>query len=397
VVQPIGYIDETLKQWATDSQKQKIDAINQTGNISKAAKLLGMNASTLSKAITSVQLKAAKSGYSPEHSLNSPLPPGLALSGLSNYYDNDGVLKGQWVKATADKAAKEMLMREAAEAMAEDLPKVPKSKRPQITVDELCNLYVMTDCHVGMLAWKKESGADWDLKIAESVLTGCFEQMVNSAPPAGTGIVAQLGDWLHSDGILPVTPTSHNILDQDGRFSKIVQASLRILRRLVDFTLLRHEKVIVLMAEGNHDISSSIWLRAMFQALYEKDPRVTIIDSEMPYYVHKHGETMIAFHHGHLKKNDQLPLLFAAQFHEEWGTTKKRYCHTGHRHHVEEKEHSGMTVVQHPTLAARDAYASRGGWLAERQVSAITYHKRYGQVAKITITPEMLDTEDNKE
>jgi len=148
--------------------------------------------------------------------------------------------------------------------------------------------------------------------------------------------------------------------------------------------------VVVLMAEGNHDISSSIWLRTMFNALYEKEPRVEVIDSEMPYYVYQHGLTMIAFHHGHLKKNDQLPLLFAAQFARVWGDTEKRYCHSGHRHHVEEKEHSGMTVVQHPTLAARDAYASRGGWIAERQVSAITYHKRYGQVAKITITPDML-------
>jgi hypothetical protein len=51
-----------------------------------------------------------------------------------------------------------------------------------------------------------------------------------------------------------------------------------------------------------------------------------------------------------------------------------------------------MTVVQHPTLAARDAYASRGGWISERQVSAITYHSKFGQVAKITITPEMLET-----
>ena len=264
-------------------------------------------------------------------------------------------------------------------------------KRLKIRI-KLFFVYIKWCFNVGMLAWHKESGEDWDLKIAERVLTGCFEQMVMSAPPAGTGIVAQLGDWLHSDGILPVTPTSHNILDQDGLFSKIVQASLRILRRLVDFALSRHDKVVVLMAEGNHDISSSIWLRAMFNALYEKDDRVHIIDSEMPYYVHKHGQVMIAFHHGHLKKNDQLPLLFAAQFHEIWGTTTKRYCHTGHRHHVEEKEHSGMTVVQHPTLAARDAYASRGGWLAERQVSAVTYHKDYGQVAKITITPEMLDT-----
>jgi hypothetical protein len=99
---------------------------------------------------------------------------------------------------------------------------------------------------------------------------------------------------------------------------------------------------------------------------------------------------MLAFHHGHLKKNDQLPILFAAQFPKVWGETTKRYAHCGHRHHAEEKEHSGLTVIQHPTLAARDAYASRGGWIAERQVTAITYHSEYGQVARVTVTPEMV-------
>ena len=37
-----------------------------------------------------------------------------------------------------------------------------------------------------------------------------------------------------------------------------------------------------------------------------------------------------------------------------------------------------------------DAYAARGGWVAERQVTSITYHKRFGQVARHTVTPEML-------
>lgn len=81
---------------------------------------------------------------------------------------------------------------------------------------------------------------------------------------------------------------------------------------------------------------------------------------------------------------------FAAQYAKEWGTTTKRYCHTGHRHHVEEKEHSGMTVVQHATIAARDAYAARGGWFAERKIKAITYHKEYGETSSVTVTPEML-------
>ena len=108
------------------------------------------------------------------------------------------------------------------------------------------------------------------------------------------------------------------------------------------------------------------------------------------YNAEGNGKTLLAFHHGHLKKNNELPLLFAAQFPEEWGSTSKRYCHVGHRHHVEEKEHSGMKVMQHSTLAARDAYAARGGWISDRQIVAITYHKDFGQVASITATPEML-------
>jgi hypothetical protein len=99
---------------------------------------------------------------------------------------------------------------------------------------------------------------------------------------------------------------------------------------------------------------------------------------------------MLGFHHGHLRKNEQLPLLFASQFPQVWGNTSKRYVHTGHRHHVEEKEHSGVTVIQHPTLAARDAYAARGGWIAERQVRAISYHAEHGEVARTTVVPEML-------
>lgn len=389
---PVNFVDPEILNWATERQKTIIEAVNNNGSVTKAASVLGINVSTVSRAISSVQSKAAQAGYSPDHHMTHTVPSGYTVKGVSTYFDENGNPKGQWVKSALDQDKREQLIREAFQAMSEELPRLKESKPPKVSSNELCNLYVMTDCHVGMLAWHKESGEDWDLKIAERVLVGCFEQMVKSSPPAAVGVVAQLGDWLHSDGILPVTPTSHHILDQDGRFSKIVQASVRILRHLVDFALQRHDKVIVLMAEGNHDISSSIWLRTMFNALYEKNKRVEIIDSELPYYVHQHGDTMLAFHHGHLKKNDQLPLLFASQFPKIWGGTTKRYCHTGHRHHVEEKEHNGMTVVQHPTLAARDAYASRGGWISERQVSAITYHSKFGQVAKITITPEMLES-----
>lgn len=384
-------IDPKLKEYATEIQKRRIDLLNEYGSYGAVAKMEGVDRQAIKKSISGLKVRAARLGYSPDHDMVHTVPEGFQVKGVSTYYNADGKPSGQWVKSSADDVRRKQLMEEAFAAMSEDLPRLESVQYKGVPISTLCNLYVMTDCHVGMLAWHKEGGEDWDLKIAERVLTGCFEQMVMSSPQASTGIVAQLGDWLHSDGLLPVTPTSHHILDQDGRFSKIVQVSIRILRRLVDFALSRHEKVIILMAEGNHDMASSVWLRVMFKALYENEPRVQIIDSELPYYVYKHGKCMIAFHHGHLKKNDALPILFASQYANIWGETTKRYAHTGHRHHVEEKEHSGMTVVQHPTLAARDAYAARGGWMAERQVSAITYHEQYGQVSKITVIPEMLE------
>lgn len=384
-------IDPKMKEFATEIQARRIDLLNKLGSISAVAKWEGIDRKAIKNSIEAVKKKAAAQGFSPDHDMTHVVPDGFKVKGVSTYYNADGKPSGQWVKSSADEQRRQEIIKETYEAMSGDLPRVDRIVYKGVPLQTLCNLYVMTDCHVGMLAWHKEGGNDWDLKIAERILTGCFEQMVMSSPHAGTGIVAQLGDWLHSDGLLPVTPTNHHVLDQDGRFSKIVQTSVKILRRLVDFALERHEKVIVLMAEGNHDPASSIWLRTMFRALYENEPRVHVIDSELPYYVYQHGETMLAFHHGHIKKNDALPILFASQYPKIWGETVKRYAHTGHRHHVEEKEHSGMTVLQHSTLAARDAYAARGGWMSERQVSAITYHAKFGQVSKITVIPEMLE------
>lgn len=382
-------VDALLPYCTTDRQRETLEACR-NATFKSASKTLGIAKRNVERSISLVRNRAALQGYSPAHDMTRTVPDGYKVKGVSSYYNKDGNLTGQWVKSSADAERQAQMMIEAANALSEELPRLSPIKAPSINTPYLLNLYTLTDCHVGMLAWHKEGGADWDLNIAERTLTGCFEQMVLRSPDADTCVIAQLGDWLHQDGLMPVTPTSGHVLDSDGRFSKVVGASIRILRRVIDLALSRHKKVILLMAEGNHDLASSVWLRHMFIALYEREKRLSVIDCELPYYAHQHGNVMLAWHHGHMKKNQDLPLLFAAQYPKVWGMTEKRYCHTGHRHHVEEKEHSGMMVIQHPTLAARDAYAARGGWISERQATAITYHQQYGQVARTTITPEML-------
>ena len=384
-------IDPKLLEFATPAGVDHIKAVIEHGGMRQAARALGVHHRTIGRSVASAKARAARQGYAPDNDMRKIAPPGFVVKGTSTYYDEAGTLKAQWVKTDADKEAQLAIQEAAYAALADALPREAPRAAPAARRADLCTVYTLTDSHVGMLAWHKEGGADWDLEIAERTLTGAFDRLVESSPPAQTCVVAQLGDFLHSDGLLPVTPTSNHILDQDGRFSKVVQAAVRVLRRVIRTALDHHETVRVLMAEGNHDMASSVWLRVMFKALYENEPRVQMIDGELPFYAMQHGQTMLAWHHGHLKKNDALPLLFAAQYPRMWGATTKRYCHTGHRHHVEEKEHSGMTVLQHSTLAARDAYAARGGWHSERQATSITYHSRWGQVARHTVTPEMLD------
>jgi len=312
------------------------------------------------------------------------------VTGRSTLRDATGETVLVWEKESLDRQREEETRQAAFDALAVKLPRAKATVPPSRCVANLCTVYTLTDCHVGMLAWHREGGEDWDLEIAENTLVGCFEHMIRSSPASEMAVVNQLGDFLHFDGLEAATPTSHHLLDADGRFEKVVQVAIRVLRRVVGLALEKHPVVQVIMAEGNHDLASSVWLRQMFAALYENEPRVTVEQSPLPYYAVEWGKTMLCFHHGHLRKNDQLPLLFATQFSELWGRTSKRYCHTGHRHHLEEKEHSGMIVFQHPTLAARDAYAARGGWHSLRSATAVTYHRTFGEVGRTSASPDML-------
>lgn len=384
-------IDEELYKYCTPRQKQVLEAIERLGSARAAATELGMNIGGASETYVAVKRKAAKFGYSPEHDFTRPVPDGYVAKGVSTYYNSEGKPAGQWVKASLSHEALVDAMREAIAGFKDEIPPVVSINAPAASEEHLCNLYTFTDYHLGMLAWHQEGGSDWNISIAEQTIIAALARMIDQSPKAHTAVINIQGDFLHTDGKTPVTPASKHVLDADSRFPKIRRSAIRIIRSLVTMSLQRHQEVHLIIAEGNHDEESAGWLADLFSVHYEEEPRVTVNDSVLPFYVLEWGNTMLGIHHGHKVKNESLPLLFAAQFPQEWGRTTRREIHCGHRHHRDEKEYNGVTVVQHPTLAARDAYAARGGWIADRAAWAITYHKKYGAVGRVMVTTEMLD------
>lgn len=344
------------------------------GNRGKAARMLGISERRL---------------YARLSSILGDIPESSRIRGTSTLYDADGNPKLQWIKADHEK--ERAAIEAYAMALAQKVPAQKPTAAPKLTEKHLLNLYTLTDCHVGALSWDRETGADWDVDIADRTISEAFRLMIEASPKADACIVNQLGDFLHFDSLAAVTPTSGHILDSDSRYQKVVEVAVRILRRIVNMALDRHRRVHIVMADANHDPVGGTWLRVLFSALYENEKRVTVETSPRPYVVYQHGQTMLAFHHGHQAKMEKLPAVFASEFPDVWGATRKRYAHTGHYHHSRLLEDAGMIVEQHPTIAARDAYAARLGLHAIRAVNGITYHNRWGQIGRISVYPEMIE------
>lgn len=302
----------------TDAEcEATIALVQKHGNVSEAARQEGISRQTLQSRYATAR---ARSG-------------GMIVTGRSTLRNADGDVVMEWEKTSLDAQRAAEARADALEALRADLPRAAPVPAPAATFGDLCNLYTFTDYHLGMLAWHKEGGEDWDLAIAEGMLGRAQHAMVTQSPKAHTAIINIQGDFLHTDGLTPVTPGHGHVLDADTRYPKIRKAAIRSIRNLVRMALEAHERVHLIIAEGNHDESGSGWLADSFAVLYESEKRVTVNDSALPFYVFQWGKTMLGVHHGHKVKNEQLPLLFAAQFPEMWGRTTSREIHCGHRHH----------------------------------------------------------------
>lgn len=382
--------DFALREFATPAEARYLDALSKHGTQRKAADALGVNVRNLQRGLKSLKDRAAKQGYSPQHDMTHPVPDGFKLKGTSTLYNESGQLTAQWVKSEADRERQEALMREVVAALSSHIkPEKPVRQRTARNDGDLLNLYPIADYHLGMLSWAEETGADWDTNIAEDLLFSWFSEAIERSPGAAVGLLCILGDFSHWDGLDAVTPEHHNLLDADTRFAKLVRITIRVLRRVVRMLLEKHDKLHIVIAEGNHDPASSVWLREWFAALYENEPRVTVDQSPDPYYCYEFGETSLFFHHGHKRKPESIADVFAAKFRDVFGRSKHSYAHLGHKHETKLVETPLMVIEQHRTLAAPDAYATRGGWLSGRGASVVTYSKDHGEVGRVTIGPEM--------
>jgi hypothetical protein len=384
-------IDEGLKPYATDTQRKYIDAVNEHGSVRKAAKSLGINNACMIRGIHAAERVAALRGYSPGHDMTKTVPDGFKVKGVSTYYDEEGKVRGQWVKSNADEARREAILKEFAQSLADNVKGLaPVTPPPKKRADDLLCVYPWGDPHFGMYAWWQDAGADFDLDIAERLTCSAVDRLVASAPEGSTGLLLNLGDMFHADNQKNVTNSGHQ-LDVDGRWSKVQQVGLRAKIHCIRRMLERHSRVVVRINKGNHDGHSSYALSLMLSCYFHDEPRVEIDLSPAVCWYYQFGRVLIGSTHGDTIKGKDMMSIMAADKPVEWGATGFRYWYVGHVHHHDSKEYPGGIVEYFRTLAARDAWHQGQGYRAGRDMRCIVHHRDHGEIERHRCDVGMLE------
>ena len=384
-------IDEGLKTYATERQKEYIDAVNEYGGIRSAARSLNINHSAIVEAFSLLRRRAATSGYAPEQDMVRPVPEPFIVRGVSTYYNAEGKAAGQWVKSKIDDSKLEETIRQFVLTLAEGVKGLaPLIEKPKLNRSDVMTVIPMGDPHFGLHAWHQDAGDDFDLEIAERLTCNAIDRLIASSPDSETAMLLNLGDMFHADNQKNVTNSGHQ-LDVDGRWAKVQQIGLRAMIYCLQQLLKKHTKVIFRINKGNHDGHSSYALALMISCYFHNEPRIEVDLSPAVSWYYQFGKVLIGSTHGDTIKGRDMLSIMAADKPVQWGESKFRYWYVGHVHHKEVKEYHGGTVEYFRTLAARDAWHQGQGYRAGRDMCAIILHKEHGEIERHTCDIGLID------
>jgi hypothetical protein len=276
----------------------------------------------------------------------------------------------------------EMLTQFKAAAPKPARVKYPKGKGCLLEVD-------IFDAHFGKLCWGKESGQDYDLKIATQLYGEAVE-----------GLLARAGGYPIREILLPLgndlfhVDNPHNTTaagtpqDCDGRSHKVFSEGRAAMKNTID-RLRQIAPVQVLMVPGNHDPESVFYLGEVLQGWFHRTPGVTIDNSPLLRKYHRYGVNLLGFTHGNKERHHNLPLLMATEQKAAWAATKFREFHIGHFHKLNTihfqpvQEFNSIRVRTLSSLTPPDAWHKSMGYEGLRAAQAFVWDAADGCIGQL--------------
>lgn len=359
----------------TQSQQEAVDAYAEHGSIRKAATALGIRYSSMYDRLKG----AARKGEAPGH-FESGTAPGFVMGKVTVQRGPTGAVERVWERQSPEQAESQTALEEFAKQLLEPVKGLaPLTPPPDHICDELLSVYPVGDQHHGMYAEASQTGQDYNHEISAGLLTSHIDFLCSGAPPSGTGLLIDVGDFHHANCSNNETPASRHAMHVTGSYGKIMQTGAFALVACIRRLLERHKNVITWIMPGNHNPDAAFATALALSFYFHNEPRVSVDLGTSAFKYLRFGKNLIASHHGDGPKLANLPLIMAVDRPQDWAETEYRVWHCGHIHHKTVKEEPGCDVETHRTVAPSNAWDHKKGYRSKREMQRIDYHAETGE------------------
>ena len=234
------------------------------------------------------------------------------------------------------------------------------------------------DLHLGKLAWKGETGENYDTKIARVRYLEAIQKLVKSAQGFSYNkILFPVGsDFFNSDTIYNTT-TKGTFQDEDLRWQKTFKVGNILLIDAINYLKQTGVPVDVMVIPGNHDFERSYYMGEFLSAWFKDDEMVSVDNHASPRKYYRFGKVLLGFTHGSEEKEDSLTMLMSSEKESKrhWSDTTFHEWHLGHIHRKRknqyvirdkfgiEKEESTVTVRYLSSLTGTEEWHHKKGFV----------------------------------
>jgi len=248
------------------------------------------------------------------------------------------------------------------------------------------------DPHFGKLAWGKETGENYDIKIAKQRYIDAVVDICNKSEswPIEQVIYPIGQDFFNYDNF-NVTTASGTPQDTDVRLPKmIIEGKLTSIESIEILKEKKQCPIMVKIIPGNHDPVLTFMLGEILSAHFKDDPNVVIDNSPKEKKYWRWGKCGIMYIHGDKGRWNEYPLVMLRDMQKEWADVEFMEIHCGHFHktksvhHVTSDELQGIVVRVLRSIAGTDLWHYRNNYTNNiKGAEAFIWSKEFGMEANI--------------
>ena len=259
-----------------------------------------------------------------------------------------------------------------------------KSKSGNIAV---INVY---DAHLNKLCWGKETGTDYDFKLAEKwyrqVVMELISKVMRSKPEK---LVRVIGNDLNNTDNSKSTTTAWTPQTNNLTWKDAVVRIYHIHFHMID-EISKLLPVDLIVEPWNHDQDFVYQLGVALEIYYHKNPNVNVDNSPSSRKYVEHGVNLLGFTHWNNEKDNQIGMLMLTENKDKLANKKHIEMKRGHTHGKKKlisniwNEINGVEINTTWSISWTDTW-HHDKWYTgnKRQWEASIYNKDTGKIADV--------------